>query len=498
MLRFSDMNTNSQSSGPGRGIMRRIRHFVCEGVWDVEPSALRPSARLGVKAVRIMQLVVKGFRDDDCSLQASALTLSSLMAIVPILALSLAIARGLGGADTAHEKVKSMVAEWTTSFHAEQAALAGATSADAAVTNPVAPAVSSAGSEVAAEINQLVDRAFERVEKISFKALGGIGLVFLILMVVQVLAQVESSFNRVWGVSVGRSLWRRFTDYLSVLFIVPFLLLAASTLPILDVTARFFGGGTADHVKHLIDSGSLRLVAGFGMTSLAFTLFFIFMPNTKVRVLPGLFGGMVASALFLAWLWLCAAMQIGVVNYSRLYGSFAVVPILLAWVYVSWQIILFGAEVSFAVQNHNTYQMESGARGASSESRMQMALSIALEAGRSMLAEGGQGFDAAAYAGANRIPVRFLNEIVDELIHAGMLAAVAGGDGRYVLIKSPDRLTVRDVFEAVLQAGVPPAAVGLAQPPPAVAQSAARFARGLGDSLGSTTLAELLREEGRA
>lgn len=481
------MTSNIQGSGPGRGILQRSRHFLREGVWDVELSALRLPARLGVKAVRVIQLVVKGFRDDDCSLQASALTLSSLMAVVPILALSLAIARGLGGADTAHLKAKSMVEEWTASFHATQVAPAEPGIAVATVTRP--------GSELAAEINRLVDSAFQCVESVSFAALGGLGLVCLVLMVVQVLAQVESSFNRVWGVPVGRSLWRRFTDYLSVLFIVPFLLLAASTLPLLDLADQFLGGGTADQMRHLANSGSLRLGTGFVMTSLAFTLFFIFMPNTKVRLLSGLLGGVVAASLFLIWLWLCAAMQIGVVNYSKIYGSFAVVPILLAWVYVSWQIILFGAEVSFAMQNYSTYRMESGARGASAEARMQMALSIMLEAGRAMLADGAPGFEAAVYAGTNRIPVRFMNEIVDELIHAGLLAKVVADENRYVLLKSPDRLTVRDVFDAVLRTGVPPGAVGLAQPPAAVVVSVARFARGLDASLGTTTLAELMKED---
>jgi membrane protein len=482
------MTHSSPGSGLSRGRLQRIRRFLADGVWDVDPGALPLPARIGVKAIRVVQLVVKGFRDDDCSLQASALTLSSLMAVVPILALSLALARGFGGSEAVHLKVKSAVVEWTAGFRSAAPAPAATDVSDRPDAMP--------SNEFSAEINALVDRAFERVERVSFAALGGIGLVFLVLMVIQVLAQVESSFNRVWGISVGRSLWRRFTDYLSVLVIIPLLLLAASTLPILDLANRVLGVAAADQMRHIANSGGLRLTAGFVMTTVAFTLFFIFMPNTKVRLGPGLLGGVVAAILFLAWLWLCAAMQIGVVNYSKLYGSFAVVPILLAWVYMSWQIILFGAEVSFAIQNHATYQMESGARGASAESRMQMALSIALEAARAMLAGGAPGFEAAAYAGANRIPVRFLNEIVDELVHAGMLAAVAGAEGRYVLIQSPDRLTAREVFDAVLRTGVEPAAVGLARLPAPVAAAAARFARGLDASLGATTLADLLREGG--
>jgi membrane protein len=431
--------------------------------------------------------VVKGFREDDCTLQASALTLSTLMAIVPILALSLSIARGLGGAETARTKVKDMVEQWTSALEAGPIIPIG--SANAA--QGAGP--DSAGSSLGHEINRLVDDAFERVDKISFAALGGVGLVLLVFMVVQVLAQVESSFNRVWGVTVGRSLWRRFTDYLSVLFIVPFLIIAASTLPAIDGISRFLK--EAAGVQHAAGPGFLRYLTGTLIMSTAFTFFFIFMPNTKVRIMPGVIGGTVAGILFVVWLWACAAMQVSVANYSRIYGSFAVVPILLAWLYMSWQIVLFGAEVSFAMQNHATYRMESGARRASAEARVTMALAIVLEVARNMTQGNGE-FVASAFAGTRGVSVRFLNEILDELVHAGILAGVTGGEGRYVLMRSPETLTAGQVVDAILQSGVKPASLGLARLPPEVTHALARFNAGVGGALGRTPLAELLKGGG--
>jgi membrane protein len=473
---------SNQSTG-----LRRAFRFVRDGIWDVEPSSLPFPARQGVKLLRVLQLVAKGFREDDCTLQASALTLSTLMAIVPILALSLSIARGLGGADTARVKVKELVEQWTSTLEAGPIIAIGSTNA-VPLSGP-----GSLGDTLGQEINRRVDDAFERVDKINFAALGGVGLVLLVFMVVQVLAQVESSFNRVWGVTVGRSLWRRFTDYLSVLFIVPFLVIAASTLPALGKISHALGHAGGAHAA--TGSGFLHYLTSTVIMSTAFTCFFIFMPNTKVRLVSGTVGGTVTGVMFVAWLWLCAAMQVSVANYSRIYGSFAIVPILLAWLYMSWQIVLFGAEVSFAIQNHATYRMESGARRASAEARVTMALAVTLEAARSMT-QGSGGFNASAFAAGRSISVRFLNEIVDELINARILAAVSGGESRYVLLQTPETLTAGQVIDAVLQSGVKSEALGLAPLQPEVAGALARFTRGVGDSLGRVTVAELLKGGG--
>jgi membrane protein len=478
----------------------RIRKFLGEDVWEVDLSSLPAWSRLGVRAIRIVQLVLKGFREDDCPLHASALTLSTLMAVVPVLALSLALARGMGGSDAARVRIKSLVTEWTTGeFTAAATTTARATPvvSPQATTNdslfalPPAPSREDSRKMLSEQINLIVDGAFERVERINFAALGGIGLVLLIFMVVQVLGQVESSFNRVWGVTVGRSLWRRFTDYLSVLFIVPFLILAASTLPIMDLAHRFLGG-SADQVARAVNTGSLRYAMGLGMTSLAFTFFFIFMPNTRVRFTPSLVGGSVAGVMLILWLHLCVTLQINVAGYNRIYGSLASFPILLAWLYMSWQIILFGAEVSFALQNHMTYRLEQSARRASAESRVGMALSIVLEAARSMTT-GNPGFEPQDYARRRLVSVRFLNEVVDELTNAGLLGQLSGDGVRYVLLKSPDTLTAREVVDCILRSGVRPEALGLSALPAGVEQTLKRFTSCVGDALGSVTIAAILK-----
>jgi membrane protein len=485
--------------------LKRAWRFVTQDVWDIELSSLSALSGIGVRAVRVIHLVGRGFYEDDCPLHASALTLNTLMSIVPILALSLALARGLGDAEAAKNRIRRMISEWTHSLVAPLPS--GAAWLQPRAT-PAAGTPESRGPEragtttnatlaatevLAGQIDRVVDGAFEKVENISFKTLGGVGLVLLIWMVVQVLGGVESAFNRVWGVRVGRSVWRRVTDYLSVLLILPLLIVAASSIPVADFVTRALDPERAAAVRSFLGSVALERVTVLALTTLTFGFLIHFMPNTRVRFHAALVGGVVTALLFIAWLRLCAALQVGVARYSAIYGSFAILPILLAWVYMSWQIVLFGAEVAFAVQNCATYSIEQGAQHASVPARVLVALSVILAAARTMHGAGGP-FDLAAFAADKRVPVRFLNEVVKLLVSAGLLAEVSERAGRFVLLRAPERLPASEVANAVLGAGVGPAELGLANLDPRVTGLMDRWRSGMDKALATTTVGELLQD----
>ncbi len=446
-----------------------------------------------VKAVRVILLVFKGFREDECPLHASALTFSTLMAIVPVLAISLALARGFGGDDAAKDWMRARVNDWTQTFRAAPAAAFVMTNDMPAAVDEQDDEEKSTRSEIADQINRIVEEGFSRVEGINFARLGGVGLILLLGMVIQVLSRVEASFNRVWGIPVGRSTWRCFTDYLSVLLILPLLVVAAASLPVLDIATQILDSASAGYVRRFAGTGFYQNLMVFGLTALAFTFLLMFMPNTRVRLRSGLAGGAVTALLFLAWLAICAAIQVGVARYGRIYGSFAIVPILLAWVYVSWQIVLLGAEVAFAVQNCTTYRMEQGARNASVEARLELALTVLGEAARAMLADAQRApFSPAKFAREHRVSVRFLNEMIDELVRGGYLGRIAGEDAAYVLLVAPEKVRVEDIVHAVLASGVSSAALGLRVGHDGIAESVRHAVAGAGESLHGRTLRDLV------
>ena len=482
---------------------RRLWRFISEDVWDIELGSLSALRRFGVKLARVTHMVFRGFKHDECPLHATALTFNTLIAIVPILALSLALAKGFGAGDTVEHKFRTFVRDQIRQLDAE-----------AAATNTVAAAVTDGEQEgeqkgaaadderrddemrsrLAKGLDGVVTEVFRYVNNVNFAALGGVGLAILIWTVIRVLGQVESSFNRVWGLTSGRPLLRKFTDYVSVIVVLPILLMAASSVPIMEMVSRVVDKSTAEALGSVARSGFLRGVTSLLTTSLTFAFIIAFMPNTRVRGVPALAGGLIAAVLFILWLWICAKLQVGAVRAHAIYGGFAAVPIVLAWVYVSWEIILLGAEVAFALQNCTTYQMEREARRASLRSRTILALSVVSEAARAMVKDE-PSFDTAGYARTHHVPIRFVNDVVGELCQAGFVVEVAGGEGHFVLRRAPELIRVKDVMDTVGESGAGPEALGLREVAAKVDSVLKRTDESVAQSLKELTVKDLVSDD---
>lgn len=439
---------------------RHLGRFLTEGIWDIEPSSLSRMRRLGLSAVRIVHLVFKGFRDNDCPLHASALTYSSLMSIVPVLALAFSVVRGLNAGERIEQKIVASVTTLPPQFQ------------------------------------EIVLRILEYVHRTDFATLGGVGLVLLLVIVVQVMGRVEMSFNRVWGVTTSRPLLRQFSDYLSVLVVVPVLMIGATTVnavagsPAIAHLARAHLG-SADFLY-----SRLLAFAPWLVTWLAFGFLYKFMPNTRVNFIPAVVSGILGGSLWLGWQWVYITLQIGVGQYNKIYATFASVPIFLYWLYISWQIVLLGAEIGFALQNHATYKMEQRAHAASAQSRIMLALSILSHAAQAMVVKV-PFFEIAAYARDHRVPVRLINEVTRALVEAQLLGELASGAGRYVLLKTPDAVRVQDVIQALLQTGASPQSLGLDRLNLAIRQVLGRSSAGSAEALKEFSITDLLQLHSR-
>ncbi len=415
-----------------------------EDLWTLETAQLRGARRTLIRGVRVVNMVWRGFRTDECQLHASALTYFTLMSLVPVLALGLSLARVFGGENLAREKVISEISAWGEQM-ADGTAASGASE-------------SAMVSDFVGRMTHYADRMFDQIASIGFGTLGGIGLAALIWMAISMLSQVERSFNRVWN-APPRKLWRKFADYLSVVLVVPFLALAASTIPVAGFFSQHVGGffGAIPGAEGMAMLLKRSVVAV--LTTAVFVFVLMFVPNTRVKIKPGIVGGVATAILFVVWMRICASLQIGVVKYSKIYGGFATLPIVLAWTYVSWQIILFGSELSFAVQNADTYGREQDARHASIRARWQLALGLAVELARCMVR--GKPLVAMTFAGERHIAVRLMNQVLETLENAGLIVETARNPGNYVLAHDPAHLTAREVVDAIVGHGVSPEKMGL-------------------------------------
>ena len=300
---------------------------------------------------------------------------------------------------------------------------------------------------------ELVDKGFNIVEQLNFGTLGGIGLLMLVWTVISVIGNVEQAFNRVWGVAETRPFFRKVTDYLAVVIILPFLAVAASSVPVLAVLEKKMTSfDAAVGLSRFAGFPVFRVLWVLVILSLGFCLVLRGAPNTHVRFRPALAGGFLAAIGFSVWLKLCLKLQIGVAKYSQFFGTFAAVPILLFWVYVSWMILLVAAEVSFALQNADTYHLESGWTAPSQRARTLFAAALLRDLAHGMK-EGGGPLDLVAWNREHRVSVRLVRDVAATLVRAKILAPVDGRHDVYAALVDLQSWTLGDLVRALASDG---------------------------------------------
>jgi membrane protein len=440
-----------------------IVNFVKRGQWLLPMNELSKPRRLAVKALRFVSLVLHGFQSNRCSLHAASLTFYSLMALVPVLVLALGLARSLGGADVLQRQVSTHIDAWLTQM--EQPASTSL--------QPALPDVrqGQASDQVAVvrlfgqQAREISSKLFQQIEGIDFGTLGLIGLLLLLWTIIGLLEKIENSFNQIWGAERPRSLIRKFTDYTSVSIVLPILIVAASSIPVashvVEVMDKTLGGGTAETVRGFMGSSLLRMSLTLVLGTLMFAFLLGFMPNERVRFKPAIVGGFVTMLLFVAWLKLCAMLQVGIARSSMVYGGFALLPILLLWMYTSWQIVLIGAEIAFAAQNRDTYVLEQYAAEANLRTRIVLACALCAEAAKRAVERDAGPFAAEEFAREHGIPHRLVREVLDRLERNGVFAQVAGREERYVLCRYGTGMTAAEIINLFLDEGEAPEALGI-------------------------------------
>ncbi len=404
-----------------------MREFLGHDAWRAELSSVSGLRSLIIRLLRVARLVVRGFKEDDLATHAAALTFSTLVSLVPLLTLGFAMLKGFGGGEEASARLAESMSSMPVQFQ------------------------------------EFVTSMVDVVLRANFKTLGWVGVAVLFVTAVQVLGSIEASFNRVWGVKESRPLWRKFTNYISVTVVVPVLIMTAFA-----VSASLKSQVIAAQIS---ESGrlytTLLSLTPFATVWVALFLLFVFMPNTHVRRRSAAGSALLTAIFWLAWQRIYISMQVSLSRYDAVYGTFASIPIFLLWLYVSWMLILLGAEMAFAIQHHSTYHMERIAAQASMKARLTLAVAMVLDAARALTGARPL-LNLAAYADSHRVPVRLLNDIVAQLQRGGLLAERADAPGSYLLVRDPGTIRVGDVVNLILREGEMPESLADDQLEPAL------------------------------
>jgi membrane protein len=401
-------------------MLSRVINFLKTDIWQIHLKNYPPSKSFLLRQLRIIVLAVRGFDEDKCKFRASALTFYSLLSVVPVIAMMFGIAKGFG-------LEKRVETELMQKMQAQK--------------------------EVAEKI---INFSNSLLENASGGFIAGIGVVFLFWTIIKVLSNIENSFNDIWGVKTPRRIGRKFSDYLSMILVCPFLLVMAGSATVLIST----------QVQVIIQKFSIFSALGpfilfllkllpYCTIWIMFTFVFIFMPNTKVKLKAGLLAGVVAGTIFQITQWIYINFQIGAAKYGAIYGSFAALPLFLLWLQVSWLVILFGAELSFAHQNVETYEFEQDYLAASYSFKKLLSLLITHLLVKNFCT-GEQPWHVERISHTLEIPIRLVRQILFELAQSGILSEVRKDNGRDVAYQPAidvAKITVKYVVEALEQQG---------------------------------------------
>jgi membrane protein len=363
-------------------IFDRSRHFLERGLWEMDTEDQKWWRRFLLNLGQILTLVVRGFFADGCMLRASALTFTTLLSLVPLLALMFSVLKGFG------------------------------------VQNELEPLLM---EQLAVGGGEAVTKVVEYINNTNVGRLGTYGLILLIITVLTLLSNIEESFNSVWGVKETRPLLRRFTDYFSVVTIGPIFVVVA-----ISMTSTLKSQGLVQTLleKQYVGEALLSLfeVLPFMVMWLVFAGLYIFMPNVKVSPRAALIGGVFGGTLWQVSQWGYLNFQVGVARYNAIYGTLAALPILMVWIYLSWMIVLLGLEMTYATQNLRTIRQDIRGAGANFASLEFISLTVLLFVGRRFYL-GQPAMGQEELASQLDVPPRLLHNILNELIRLGFVVA---------------------------------------------------------------------------
>lgn len=319
-----------------------LKKFFSEGIWELQLNEYPKWQRGTIKFTRIVVLSVRDYTRKQLVLRASALTLFSLMSIVPVIAMIFGIAQGFG--------LEAYLTEQLNKAFATQPEI----------------------------LNNLLKYVHNILGRAHGGIIAGMGFALLIWSVLQVLSNIENAFNSIWNVEVSRTWSRKFTDYLSILLVAPLFIILSGTVNIFITTQiqRF-----AADIAFMGDWASGMIVwsikfVPYLSTIIMFFLLYLVLPNTRVKPSAAFYAGIITGIVFQIFQWAYIEFQYGVSSYNAIYGSFASIPLFITWLQFSWIIVLVGCEVAYSVQNIQDFEAELHNRSISHKQKMLYSINI--------------------------------------------------------------------------------------------------------------------------
>lgn len=466
-------------------------------IWDERLHAEKEHSRPR-RFLHFWVLVIKSFNRNRCPIRASALSFATLLAMIPMLAVAISVTSALlkkQGEDQIYRFVDGVVSAMVpaapltnappasigktnaavesaqtnssgsppvlatqTNAPSETVSETNPPEAEATSTNvpsagqtnqsPVATASSDtnspANSDRAATQKEAARRIHEFIRNARTGTIGTVGAILLVLVGIRMVRSIESTFNDIWGVTRCRNWWSTIQIYCTLVLVGP-LLLAGAAGPHLETTKRFLA-------RMPVFGPLIFPVLTLVMLWLLFTLFYQFMPNTKVRFKAALVGGLVGGTVWHVNNLFGFLYVSRVVSNSRIYGSLGLVPVFMAGIYFSWFVLLFGAQVSYAFQNRKLYLQERIAENVNQRGREFVALRLMTCIGQ-RFQHGQRPPTVDEMSDELGIPSRLVQQVLQTLVAAHLVIEIAGAESAYTPGRPLEQINAHHVLQAIRARG---------------------------------------------
>jgi membrane protein len=402
------------------GKIEKILKFFLLDIWRMELEELSATRKFLIRYTRMITTAIRGFISDHCSLRASALTFYSVLSVVPVAAVAFAIAKGFGF----EANLKNQLLE---RFSENQDAL-----------------------------QQVFEFSDKMLKNTQGGLIAGVGIVFLLWTVIKLFGNIEKSFNYIWGEKRHRTLFRKISDYLLLIILGPILLIVAgsATVYIASQLDSITGSGMAyvpaqaEIIFTSIKIVIIKLIP-FVLSWILFTFIYIFIPNVKVKFRSALFAGIIAGTAYQFLQVGFIFIQVALSKNNAIYGSFAAMPLFLLWLQLSWLIVLFGAELSFAYQCTETYHFEPHALRINYSLRKVLSLYVVQLVVKGFVAEQPP-LAVEDITLKSGIPIRLVRDIADNLTQVNILSPTMNDREQIIGYKPAlpiDKLTFQFVLD---------------------------------------------------
>lgn len=384
--------------------IQRFANYCISGVWT------DPRQTMKVRLIRTINLSVNSFLDRGLQIKAMSLTYSAILALVPAIALLVAIGRGFGLQDYLQDELYNF-------FPSQH------------------NAISAALSFVDSYLNQATQGVFV-----------GAGIIFLLWTVISLLSYIEDAFNAIWDIKHERPFFKKITDYISICLILPVLMICASGVSI------FMSTTVQDNLYFPFLSPLVNItleLAPFILCWLAFTLAYILIPNTKVNIKYAAISGIICATAFQILQLLFVNGQIYVSKYNAIYGSFAFLPLLLIWLQLSWLILLAGCVLTYSLQNVFRFNFNSNSEKISFTAQREVALIVMGVIVKSFVNKKTP-LSQVQIAVKYDLPIRLVTSIIEKFHHAKLTYSVKLANGAFGEIPAMEiqDFTLAEFFKA--------------------------------------------------